>query len=189
MSNEIEEILEGDDEIVEETHEEVKTEPKKGMDLSYLDKDPSDWTTDDAAAAVKATKTLQAQKNHFQTKAKTTNVVAQPNKLISKDDTDFDNRVDEKLLKRDGYSQEDVELLKDIQALNAQRGKKISLEDATKETIFAANLTARQLAEKKVKAQISGNGGGSYESPVDVKVTEDGRVDMKDLESQFHAAQ
>jgi hypothetical protein len=111
------------------------------------------------------------------------------NKNVKTNDLDFDNRVDEKLLKRDGFTDDDINLLKDIQAINLQRGIKLSLEDASKESIFSVNLKARQEAERKAKAQLNSNGGSSYESPIDLATKDDGRIDMEDLKNKFNSAQ
>lgn len=162
MSNEIDEILEDDEIIEEETQDEVIETKKKGMDLSYLDKDPSEWTTDDAANAVKATKTLQFQKNHFQNKAKAVKTEAQPLKTNTEQPINVLEEIDKRFLKQDGFTDEDLEQLKFIQAGLKAQGQDVTLVEAKSNTLYQAYQNNKAQEERKSRAQLISNGGSNF---------------------------
>lgn len=177
MSNEIEDILEEDEEVIEEeTPDEPKTEAKKGkMDLSYLDKDPSEWTTDDAANAQKATKTLQFQKKHFQEKAKTnkeTKVEAKPLITNTEQPINVLEEMDKRFLKNDGVTDEDLDQLKFIQAGLKAQGKEVTLMEAQSNPLYKAYQETKVREAKKVNAQLISNGSGVFKDGKEMSAEE-----------------
>lgn len=174
MSNEIEDILEDDEEETteENTVEEAKPEAKKKMDLSYLDKDPSEWTTDDAANAQKATKTLQAQKNHFQAKAKAPKTEAKP--LITNVEQPINvlEEMDKRFLQKDGVTDDEMEQLKFIQAASKAQGKEITLIEAQNNPLYQSYVSSKKLEERKNKAQLISNGSGVFKDGKEMSAEE-----------------
>lgn len=158
MSKEIEDILEEDEVIEEETQDETETKvEKKKQDLSFMDKPVEEWTTDDAEASRKYALTLKAQKEHFQKKANTTKVEAKPN-LLKQETPNLTEEIDIRFLKRDGVSDEDIDQLKFIQAGLKAQGKDVSLMEAQNNELYKAYQSNKNLEAKREKAQLISSG-------------------------------
>ena len=160
---------------------------------AFMNKPESQWTVDDAKEAKQYATELAAQKKHWRDKADKAATKAEPNPndlktKEGKDDLDLDNKVDERFLRRDNFSDEQIELLKKIQALNKLDGKNITLVDCAKDPLFASHLEAQKAEAKRIGSQLGASNGSPYaaESPeVDLPKTPEGRIDRNAFKKKF----
>jgi hypothetical protein len=153
---EVEETTEKNDEELEETEAEEVDE-----ETNEEDEDDSDVPSlEDYEALQKKLKTIEAQKEHWRKKAQTSRPEKKGEELkkSNEKDVDFEELMDIRFLKRDGYTEEDIEKLKIIKAGYASNGKSVSLIDAVNDELFKSFVEKKKLQEKKEKAQLSPSG-------------------------------
>lgn len=138
----------------EETNEE--TEEEEEDDEEQTDSDTP--TLEDYERLQKELKTLKAQKEHWRKKATLKPEKKEEINKVNQENSDFEEAMDIRFLKRDGYSEEDIEKLRIIKAGYASKGKNISLLDAVNDDLFKSIEEKRKLEEKKNKAQLSSSG-------------------------------
>jgi hypothetical protein len=153
-NDELEETTETNDEL-EET-EELETEEESDEE----DEDDSDVPSlEDYEALQKKLKTIEAQKEHWRKKATSKPLEKKEDiKKTNQENPDFEEAMDVRFLKRDGYTEEDIEKLRIIKAGYASKGKNISLIDAVNDELFKSIEEKRKLEDRKNKAQLSSSG-------------------------------
>jgi|BioPla2DNA2_1021312.scaffolds.fasta_scaffold110178_2 hypothetical protein len=162
--NKVEETTETNDEL-EET-EELETEELETEELETEeesdeeDEDDSDVPSlEDYEALQKKLKTIEAQKEHWRKKATSKPLEKKEDiKKTNQENPDFEEAMDVRFLKRDGYTEEDIEKLRIIKAGYASKGKNISLIDAVNDELFKSIEEKRKLEDRKNKAQLSSSG-------------------------------
>lgn len=145
----LEEVI---DETIEETQEEVN-EVEETTDGDSSDDTP---TVEDYERIRKENETLKAQKEHWRKKVE---------KLSSKKEeikeTNQEQLSESALLELSRlapkYSDEDIQLLKEIKALKGLK----SLTEAEQTQFFKASVEQKQAEEKKRKAQLPASKGGA----------------------------
>jgi len=163
--NKVEETTEKNDEELEETTEtndeleeteELETEEESDEE----DEDDSDVPSlEDYEALQKKLKTIEAQKEHWRKKATSKPLEKKEDiKKTNQENPDFEEAMDVRFLKRDGYTEEDIEKLRIIKAGYASKGKNISLIDAVNDELFKSIEEKRKLEDRKNKAQLSSSG-------------------------------
>ena len=153
---EVEETTEKNDELETETEEETLEDEETNEE----DEDDSDVPSlEDYEALQKKLKTIEAQKEHWRKKATSKPLEKKEDiNKVNQENPDFEETMDVRFLKRDGYSEEDIEKLRIIKAGYASKGKNISLLDAVNDDLFKSIEEKRKLEEKKNKAQLSSSG-------------------------------
>ena len=146
-------IVEDDKEIEEEEVEDIE-----------IDDTP---TLEDFEKAQKAIKTLKAQKEHWRKKANTQVVADKPiekkeekkpeSKKSNTEQVNSSEIVELSRLAARGYSDEEMELLKDIKNLKGYN----NLTEAIESPLFKANKEQKELEQKKAKAQLPPSGRSS----------------------------
>lgn len=144
----------------EETTNVDETEVEETIEEDELEDDSDTPSLEDYKELQKKTKTLQAQKEHWRKKAETfkTNVNNQStevsnDKLSNKNNTEQINQseiIELSRLAARGYSDEDIELLRDIKSLKGLN----SLAEATDTPLFKANKEQREKEERSRKSQL-----------------------------------
>ena len=154
--NKVEETTETNDELETETEEETLEDEETNEE----DEDDSDVPSlEDYEALQKKLKTIEAQKEHWRKKATSKPLEKKEDiKKTNQENPDFEETMDVRFLKRDGYTEEDIEKLRIIKAGYASKGKNISLIDAVNDELFKSIEEKRKLEEKKNKAQLSSSG-------------------------------
>jgi len=154
--NKVEETTEKNDELETETEEETLEDEETNEE----DEDDSDVPSlEDYEALQKKLKTIEAQKEHWRKKATSKPLEKKEDiKKTNQENPDFEETMDVRFLKRDGYTEEDIEKLRIIKAGYASKGKNISLIDAVNDELFKSIEEKRKLEEKKNKAQLSSSG-------------------------------
>lgn len=144
------------DETIDESQEEV-TEVEETTDEPVSDDDSTVYL-EDYEKLKKDLETLKAQKEHWRKKAQTSQPKGEELKKSNEKDVDFEESMDIRFLKRDGYTEEEIEKLKIIKAGYSSNGKVISLLDAVNDDLFKSIVESKKLQEKKDKAQLSSSG-------------------------------
>lgn len=154
--NKVEETTETNDELETETEEETLEDEETNEE----DEDDSNTPSlEDYEALQKKLKTIEAQKEHWRKKATSKPLEKKEDiKKTNQENLDFEETMDVRFLKRDGYTEEDIEKLRIIKAGYASKGKNISLIDAVNDELFKSIEEKRKLEEKKNKAQLSSSG-------------------------------
>lgn len=80
------------------------------------------------------------------------------NKSNPEQASDLDEKLDERFLKRDGYSDEDIKQLKVIRAGQKALGEEISLVDAVNHPLFTALAEKKKTELKNEKARLGASG-------------------------------
>ena len=158
--------------VVEEPIVEKQEELETEVDYSntpWFEKPESEWDTDDAAEAKKALKTAMAQKAHWKTKfEKAGQVKAEvevekkkekkpQSKKSNTEQVNSSEIVELSRLAARGYTDEEMELLKDIKNLKGYN----NLTEAIESPLFKANKEQKELEVKKAKAQLPPSGRSS----------------------------
>ena len=146
------------DETIEETQEEVNEVETTDVEETEEDNEDGTPTIEDYQRLKKEAETLKAQKEHWRKKAQTSQPKGEALKKSNEKDVDFEESMDIRFLKRDGYSEEEIEKLKIIKAGYSSNGKVISLLDAVNDDLFKSIVESKKLQEKKDKAQLSSSG-------------------------------
>lgn len=164
--------MEEDDKKVEEPIVENEEELEKEVDYSntpWYEKPESEWDTDDAAEAKKAIKTAMAQKTHWKTKfekAKQVEPKVEDKKQEEKKEKQPESKknnseqissseiVEMSRLAARGYTDEEMELLKDIKNLKGLS----NLTEAIESPLFKSHKEQKELELKKAKAQLPPSG-------------------------------
>jgi len=155
---EVEETTEKNDEL-EETEEENLEEETNEEETEEEQTDSDSPTLEDYEKLQKKLKTIEAQKEHWRKKATSKPLEKKEDiNKVNQENPDFEETMDVRFLKRDGYSEEDIEKLRIIKAGYASKGKNISLIDAVNDDLFKSIEEKRKLEEKKNKAQLSSSG-------------------------------
>jgi hypothetical protein len=155
---EVEETTETNDEL-EETEEENLEEETNEEETEEEQTDSDSPTLEDYEKLQKKLKTIEAQKEHWRKKATSKPLEKKEDiNKVNQENPDFEETMDVRFLKRDGYSEEDIEKLRIIKAGYASKGKNISLIDAVNDDLFKSIEEKRKLEEKKNKAQLSSSG-------------------------------
>ena len=155
---EVEETTEKNDEL-EETEEENLEEETNEEETEEEQTDSDSPTLEDYEKLQKKLKTIEAQKEHWRKKATSKPLEKKEDiNKVNQENPDFEETMDVRFLKRDGYSEEDIEKLRIIKAGYASKGKNISLIDAVNDELFKSIEEKRKLEEKKNKAQLSSSG-------------------------------
>ncbi len=155
---EVEETTETNDEL-EETEEENLEEETNEEETEEEQTDSDSPTLEDYEKLQKKLKTIEAQKEHWRKKATSKPLEKKEDiNKVNQENPDFEETMDVRFLKRDGYSEEDIEKLRIIKAGYASKGKNISLLDAVNDDLFKSIEEKRKLEEKKNKAQLSSSG-------------------------------
>jgi len=163
--------MEEDEIKVEEPIVENEEELEKDVDYSntpWYEKPESEWDTDDAAEAKKALKTAMAQKAHWKTKFTKAVTQVKPeekkeekkpveSKKPNTEQVNSSEIVELSRLAARGYTDEEIDLLKDIKNLKGLN----SLTEAIESTLFKANKEQKELEVKKAKAQLPPSGRSS----------------------------
>lgn len=156
--NKVEETTETNDEL-EETEEENLEEETNEEETEEEQTDSDSPTLEDYEKLQKKLKTIEAQKEHWRKKATSKPLEKKEDiNKVNQENPDFEEAMDVRFLKRDGYSEEDIEKLRIIKAGYASKGKNISLIDAVNDDLFKSIEEKRKLEEKKNKAQLSSSG-------------------------------
>ena len=156
--NKVEETTETNDEL-EETEEENLEEETNEEETEEEQTDSDSPTLEDYEKLQKKLKTIEAQKEHWRKKATSKPLEKKEDiNKVNQENPDFEETMDVRFLKRDGYSEEDIEKLRIIKAGYASKGKNISLIDAVNDELFKSIEEKRKLEEKKNKAQLSSSG-------------------------------
>ena len=158
---EVEETTEKNDEELEtETEEETLEDEETNEEETEEEQTDSDSPTlEDYEKLQKKLKTIEAQKEHWRKKATSKPLEKKEDiNKVNQENPDFEETMDVRFLKRDGYSEEDIEKLRIIKAGYASKGKNISLLDAVNDDLFKSIEEKRKLEEKKNKAQLSSSG-------------------------------
>ena len=156
--NKVEETTETNDEL-EETEEENLEEETNEEETEEEQTDSDSPTLEDYEKLQKKLKTIEAQKEHWRKKATSKPLEKKEDiNKVNQENPDFEEAMDVRFLKRDGYSEEDIEKLRIIKAGYASKGKNISLIDAVNDELFKSIEEKRKLEEKKNKAQLSSSG-------------------------------
>ena len=158
---EVEETTEKNDEELEtETEEETLEDEETNEEETEEEQTDSDSPTlEDYEKLQKKLKTIEAQKEHWRKKATSKPLEKKEDiNKVNQENPDFEETMDVRFLKRDGYSEEDIEKLRIIKAGYASKGKNISLIDAVNDELFKSIEEKRKLEEKKNKAQLSSSG-------------------------------
>ena len=156
--NKVEETTETNDEL-EETEEENLEEETNEEETEEEQTDSDSPTLEDYEKLQKKLKTIEAQKEHWRKKATSKPLEKKEDiNKVNQENPDFEETMDVRFLKRDGYSEEDIEKLRIIKAGYASKGKNISLIDAVNDDLFKSIEEKRKLEEKKNKAQLSSSG-------------------------------
>ena len=161
--------MEDNEKEVEETtnesetnDEELETNDEDTQDEDTNEEDNEDGTPtiEDYQKLKKEAETLKAQKEHWRKKAQTSRPEKKGEELkkSNEKDVDFEESMDIRFLKRDGYTEEEIEKLKIIKAGYSSNGKVISLLDAVNDDLFKSIVESKKLQEKKDKAQLSSSG-------------------------------
>jgi hypothetical protein len=156
--NKVEETTETNDEL-EETEEENLEEETNEEETEEEQTDSDSPTLEDYEKLQKKLKTIEAQKEHWRKKATSKPLEKKEDiNKVNQENPDFEEAMDVRFLKRDGYTEEDIEKLRIIKAGYASKGKNISLIDAVNDDLFKSIEEKRKLEEKKNKAQLSSSG-------------------------------
>jgi hypothetical protein len=156
--NKVEETTEKNDEL-EETEEENLEEETNEEETEEEQTDSDSPTLEDYEKLQKKLKTIEAQKEHWRKKATSKPLEKKEDiNKVNQENPDFEEAMDVRFLKRDGYTEEDIEKLRIIKAGYASKGKNISLLDAVNDDLFKSIEEKRKLEEKKNKAQLSSSG-------------------------------
>jgi len=156
--NKVEETTETNDEL-EETEEENLEEETNEEETEEEQTDSDSPTLEDYEKLQKKLKTIEAQKEHWRKKATSKPLEKKEDiNKVNQENPDFEEAMDVRFLKRDGYTEEDIEKLRIIKAGYASKGKNISLLDAVNDDLFKSIEEKRKLEEKKNKAQLSSSG-------------------------------
>jgi hypothetical protein len=159
--------MEDNEKEVEETTSESETNDEvETTDVEETEEDNEDDnedgtpTIEDYQKLKKEAETLKAQKEHWRKKAQTSRPEKKGEELkkSNEKDVDFEESMDIRFLKRDGYTEEEIEKLKIIKAGYSSNGKVISLLDAVNDDLFKSIVESKKLQEKKDKAQLSSSG-------------------------------
>ena len=157
--NKVEETTETNDELETETEEENLEEETNEEETEEEQTDSDSPTLEDYEKLQKKLKTIEAQKEHWRKKATSKPLEKKEDiNKVNQENPDFEETMDVRFLKRDGYSEEDIEKLRIIKAGYASKGKNISLLDAVNDDLFKSIEEKRKLEEKKNKAQLSSSG-------------------------------
>ena len=158
--NKVEETTETNDELETETEEETLEDEETNEEETEEEQTDSDSPTlEDYEKLQKKLKTIEAQKEHWRKKATSKPLEKKEDiNKVNQENPDFEETMDVRFLKRDGYSEEDIEKLRIIKAGYASKGKNISLLDAVNDDLFKSIEEKRKLEEKKNKAQLSSSG-------------------------------
>jgi hypothetical protein len=155
--NKVEETTETNDEL--ETEEENLEEETNEEETEEEQTDSDSPTLEDYEKLQKKLKTIEAQKEHWRKKATSKPLEKKEDiNKVNQENPDFEEAMDVRFLKRDGYTEEDIEKLRIIKAGYASKGKNISLLDAVNDDLFKSIEEKRKLEEKKNKAQLSSSG-------------------------------
>ena len=156
--NKVEETTETNDEL-EETEEENLEEETNEEETEEEQTDSDSPTLEDYEKLQKKLKTIEAQKEHWRKKATSKPLEKKEDiNKVNQENPDFEETMDVRFLKRDGYSEEDIEKLRIIKAGYASKGKNISLIDAVNDELFKSIEEKRKLEDRKNKAQLSSSG-------------------------------
>jgi hypothetical protein len=156
--NKVEETTETNDEL-EETEEENLEEETNEEETEEEQTDSDSPTLEDYEKLQKKLKTIEAQKEHWRKKATSKPLEKKEDiNKVNQENPDFEEAMDVRFLKRDGYSEEDIEKLRIIKAGYASKGKNISLIDAVNDELFKSIEEKRKLEDRKNKAQLSSSG-------------------------------
>jgi len=155
---EVEETTEKNDEL-EETEEENLEEETNEEETEEEQTDSDSPTLEDYEKLQKKLKTIEAQKEHWRKKATSKPLEKKEDiNKVNQENPDFEETMDVRFLKRDGYTEEDIEKLRIIKAGYASKGKNISLIDAVNDELFKSIEEKRKLEDRKNKAQLSSSG-------------------------------
>ena len=161
--------MEEDDKKVEEPIVENEEKLEEEVDYSttpWFEKPESEWDTDDAAEAKKALQTATAQKAHWKKKFEKAVTQVKPEEkkdekpVSKKSNTEQVNSseiVELSRLAARGYTDEEMELLKDIKNLKGYN----NLTEAIESPLFKANKESKEAEAKKSKAQLPPSGRSS----------------------------
>jgi len=152
----LEEEVETSENNEEETEEE--TDDDKSKETSEETSEETELTVDDYNKLKEKNKQLFARLKKLEA-IKAEVKEQKPLTNLTKENIDFEESMDVRFLKRDGYSDEDINRLKIIRAGYKSMGKNISLLDAVNDDLFKAILEKRKLEEKKEKAQLGASNG------------------------------
>lgn len=156
--NKVEETTETNDEL-EETEEENLEEETNEEETEEEQTDSDSPTLEDYEKLQKKLKTIEAQKEHWRKKATSKPLEKKEDiNKVNQENPDFEETMDVRFLKRDGYTEEDIEKLRIIKAGYASKGKNISLIDAVNDDLFKSIEEKRKLEDRKNKAQLSSSG-------------------------------
>jgi hypothetical protein len=158
---EVEETTEKNDEELEtETEEETLEDEETNEEETEEEQTDSDSPTlEDYEKLQKKLKTIEAQKEHWRKKATSKPLEKKEDiNKVNQENPDFEETMDVRFLKRDGYTEEDIEKLRIIKAGYASKGKNISLIDAVNDELFKSIEEKRKLEDRKNKAQLSSSG-------------------------------
>lgn len=170
------------------SQEAVNNEDEKNIEVEELAEDNIP-TVDDYNNLARKNKELYARVKKAESEAKAKreaekNIII--NKKDDKSDIDLENLVDERLLRRENYSDEEIKLLRDIQSLAKLNGRRITLDDCRKEALFSSHLAAKQQEETKRKAQLGASGGSQYaSSEASFPKNKEGRLDRDAFKQKF----
>lgn len=158
--NKVEETTETNDEELEtETEEENLEEETNEEETEEEQTDSDSPTLEDYEKLQKKLKTIEAQKEHWRKKATSKPLEKKEDiNKVNQENPDFEETMDVRFLKRDGYTEEDIEKLRIIKAGYASKGKNISLIDAVNDELFKSIEEKRKLEDRKNKAQLSSSG-------------------------------
>lgn len=155
---------------VEEPIVENEEELEKEVDYSntpWYEKPESEWDTDDAAEAKKAIKTAMAQKAHWKGKFEKAGQVKAEVKEEKKEEKKPELKknnseqissseiVEMSRLAARGYTDEEMDLLKDIKNLKGLN----NLTEAIESPLFKSHKEQKEIEAKKNKAQLPPSGG------------------------------
>jgi hypothetical protein len=162
-NEQVEETTEKNDEELEETETEEEESNEEELEDEEDEEDDEEDNSEDVDELKKKLKTAQAQKEHWRKKAnlkpdKSKDKSKEEINKPSKQNDEIEESMDIRFLKRDGFTDEDIDKLKIIKAGYAANGKDVSLIDATNDELFKSIVEKKKLQEKKEKAQLSPSG-------------------------------
>jgi len=166
------------DEPIVEEQENIEEEVDYST-VPWFEKPEAEWTTDDVAEAKKAIKTAAAQKTHWKNKFEKVSNQVETKKEEKKPEIKKTNIeqvnsseiVELSRLAARGYSDEEMELLKDIKNLKGLN----NLTEAIASPLFKANKDSKEAEAKKEKAQL----GASNRSSIFREGQEPTKEDLK----------
>jgi len=135
------EELEENEEELEETEDESQEEETDEEELSQEEYDKLKEKNKQLYARLKKLETKKVSKKE------------QPNKS-NKQNTDLEEAMDVRFLKRDGFTDEDIDKLRVIRDGYKSLGKEITLVDATNDDLFKGIVERKKQEEKRSKAQL-----------------------------------